>query len=123
MVHDSAGCGPSFRSMWAAIPFHVVQDSAKWSTIPVITKMRTASQRNPGPLPVESPDRFPWNHRTASPGITGPHRPEYAPNSNASHSGDEAHGGIHPKPNAKECVPGDSEAATSHLAIRWQLGS
>jgi hypothetical protein len=69
MVHDSAGCGPSFRSMWAAIPFHVVQDSAKWSTIPVITKMRTASQRNPGPLPVESPDRFPWNHRTTSTGI------------------------------------------------------
>jgi hypothetical protein len=55
--------------MWAAIPFHVVHDSAKRSTIPVMTKMRTASQRNPGPLPVESADHFPWNHRTTSTGI------------------------------------------------------
>jgi uncharacterized iron-regulated membrane protein len=47
--------------MRSAIPFHVVHDSAKWSTIPVKTKMRTASQRNPGPLPPESPDHFDRN--------------------------------------------------------------
>lgn len=54
------------------IPFHVDRVSAKWSTIPVKTKMRTASQRKPGPLQTES-----W---TASSGITGPSRPESAPN-------------------------------------------
>jgi hypothetical protein len=56
--------------MRSAIPFHVGRDSAKWSTIPVKTKMRTASQRNRGPLQTEC-----W---TASRGITGPLRPESA---------------------------------------------
>jgi hypothetical protein len=31
--------------------------------------MRTTSQRNPGPLPLDSPDHFLWNHRTTSTGI------------------------------------------------------
>jgi hypothetical protein len=61
---------PLFRWMWAAIPLDVGRNSGKWSTIPVKTKMRTASQRNHGPLQTES-----W---TASRGITGPLRPESA---------------------------------------------
>jgi len=55
--------------MWAAIPFHAVHDSAKWSTIPVTTQNAdhfpaeswTASPGFTGPLPLESPDHFDRN--------------------------------------------------------------
>jgi hypothetical protein len=81
---DSVPYGPRFRWMWSIVPFDVGRDS-----IPCGPGFRqvvhdsgdnqnadrfpaeswTASRGITGPLPLESPDRFPWNHRTTSTGI------------------------------------------------------
>src|ERR1039458_6296941 len=67
---DSVPCGPRFRWMWSIVPFDVGRDS-----IPCGPRFRQAVHDSGDD---QNADRFPWNQRTTSPGITGPHRPEYA---------------------------------------------
>ena len=61
-VHHSIPCGPRFHLKWSIIP-------PSGPLFRYDSKMRTASQRNPGPLRLETVDHFRWNHRTTWTGI------------------------------------------------------